>query len=92
MHSPIPVGGCVCKAKNAIRRHLWGVGIAAKRYTLFEKIFDRNGRLIDIKIVNPKAHGIGFLYPPTDNPEGWKKDTPLWVYEMWDYIVRGFLR
>jgi hypothetical protein len=86
------VGGCKCKAKNAIRRHLWGVGIAAKRYTLFEKIFDRNGKLIDIKIVNPKAHGIGFLYPPKDNPKGWKKDAPLWVYEMWDYIVRGFLR
>src|SRR6266849_2748991 len=21
----------------------------------------------------------------------WKKEAPLWVYEMWDYIVRGFL-
>ena len=38
-----------------------------------------------------KAHGIGFLYPPKDNPKDWKKDAPLWVYEKWDYIVRGFL-
>jgi hypothetical protein len=85
------VRGCNCKAKETLRRQLWGVGIAAKRYTLFEEIFDQNDKLIDIKIVNPKAHGIGFLYPPKDNPKGWRKDAPLWVYEMWDYIVRGFL-
>jgi hypothetical protein len=58
---------------------------------LFEKVFDHRGRLADIKIINPKAHGIGFLYPPKDNPKNWKKDAPLWVYEMWDYILRGFL-
>jgi len=74
-----------------VRRQLWGLAIAAKRYTLFEKVQDVQGKLIDIKIVNPKAHGIGFLYPPKDNPENWKKDAPLWVYEMWDYIVRGFV-
>jgi len=85
------VRGCKCKAKKKVRRQLWGVGIAAKRYALFEKVLDRRGKLTDIKIVNPKAHGIGFLYPPKDNPKDWKKDAPLWVYEMWDYIVRGFL-
>ena len=68
------------------------VGIAAKRYTLFEKVFNQHGTLIDIRIVNPKAHGIGFLYPPKENPScSPKKDAPLWVYEMWDYIARGFL-
>jgi hypothetical protein len=86
------VHGCSCKSKKKVRRELWGVGIAAKRYTLFEKKFDSRGRLIDIRIVNPKAHGIGFLYSPKDNPKNWKRDAPLWVYEMWDYIVRGFLR
>lgn len=85
------IRGCDCKARKKARRQLWGVGIAAKRYTLFEKILDRNGKLTDIKIVNPKAHGIGFLYPPKNNPQKWQKDAPLWVYEMWDYIVRGFL-
>jgi hypothetical protein len=85
------VPGCVRKAAKKVRRQLWGVGIAAKRYVLFEKIFDRRGKLADIRIVNPKAHGIGFLYPPKDNPNNWKKDAPLWIYEMWDYIVRGFL-
>jgi len=70
---------------------LWGLGIAAKRYALFEKVLDGRGKLTDIKIVNPKAHGVGFLYPPKDNPTNWKRDAPLWIYEMWDYIVRGFL-
>jgi hypothetical protein len=85
------VRGCNCKAKKKLRRQLWGVGIAAKRYTLFEKIIDQNDTFVDIKIGKPKTHGIGFLYPPKDNPKGWKKDAPLWVYQMWDYIVRGFL-
>ncbi len=85
------VRGCKCKAKKKVWRQLWGLGIAAKRYTLFEKLLDGRGKLTDIRIVNPKAHGIGFLYPPKDNPKNWKKDAPLWIYEMWDYIVRGFL-
>jgi hypothetical protein len=85
------VRGCKCEAKKTVRRQLWGLGIAAKRYALFERVLDRRGKLTDIKIVNPKAHGIGFVYPPKDNPNNWKKEAPLWVYEMWDYIVRGFL-
>jgi hypothetical protein len=85
------VRGCKCKAKKQVRRELWGVGIAAKRYTLFEKVLNRRGKLADIKVINPKGHGIGFLYPPKDNPQHWRKDAPMWVYEMWDYIVRGFL-
>src|SRR5208282_5123736 len=82
---------CKCTAGKKVRRQLWGLGIAAKRYALFEKLLERRGKLIDIRIVNPKAHGIGFLYPPRDSPTNWGKDAPLWVYEMWDYIVRGFL-
>ncbi len=85
------VRGCKCKAEKKVRRQLWGLGIAAKRYALFEKVLDGSGTLTDIKIVNPKAHGIGFLYPPKDSPKNWKKDAPLWIYVMWDYIVRGFL-
>jgi hypothetical protein len=85
------VRGCKCKMKKKVRRQLWGVGIAAKRYALIEKIPDERGKLVDIRIVNPKAHGIGFLYPPKDNPKNWKREAPLWVYEMWDYLVRGFL-
>jgi len=66
------VFGCSCKTTTKVRRQLWGLGVAAKRYALFEKIFAKNGKVIGVKIVNPKAHGIGFVYPPKDNPENWK--------------------
>jgi hypothetical protein len=69
------------------RRQLYGYSIAAKRYALYERVGDR-----DIKIVDPKAHGIGFLYPPTDSSKEWKEDLPLWIYEIWDYIVRDALK
>lgn len=71
--------------RNA-QRQLYGYSIAAKRYALYEKIGNA-----DIKIVDPKAHGIGFLYPPKDSSEDWNEDVPQWIYEMWDYIVRGAL-
>jgi hypothetical protein len=58
---------------------------------LFEKVVDKNGKLTDVRIVNPKAHGIGFLYPMKNNRKNRKRDAPLWVYEMWKYIVCGFL-
>ena len=69
------------------QRQLYGYSIAAKRYALYEKTGEN-----DITIVDPKAHGIGFLYPPKDSPKGWKEDVPQWIYEMWDYIVRGALK
>jgi hypothetical protein len=68
------------------QRQLYGYSIAAKRYALYERI-----GTTDIKIVDPKAHGIGFLYPPKDSPDDWDEDVPQWIYEMWDYIVRGAL-
>ncbi len=51
----------------------------------------QNGPNNRYKIVDPKAHGIGFLYPPKDSPDDWDEDVPQWIYEMWDYIVRGAL-
>jgi hypothetical protein len=68
------------------QRQLYGFSIAAKRYALYEKIGES-----DITIVDPKAHGIGFLYPPHNSPKNWEKDVPLWIYELWDYILRGAL-
>ena len=68
------------------QRQLNGYSIAAKRYALYERIGKSN-----IKIVDPKAHGIGFLYPPHDSPKGWDKEMPSWIYQLWDYIVRGAL-
>jgi hypothetical protein len=68
------------------QRQLFGNSIAAKRYALYEK----TGKS-DITIVDPKAHGIGFLYPPKDSPENWDKEIHQWIYELWDYIVRRSL-
>ena len=68
------------------QRQLYGLSIAVKRYALYEKLGDN-----DIRIVDPKAHGIGFLYPPADSPKEWDEDIPQWIYEMWEYMVRGAL-
>ncbi len=57
----------------------------AKRYALYTKTRD------DIEIVEPKAHGLGYFYPPKDSPEGWKRDAPAWIFEAWDWIMRGAL-
>lgn len=68
------------------QRQLHGYSIAAKRYALYEK-----GRS-DIKVLDPKAHGVGFLYPPKDSPKNWEHPAPQWIHEMWDYIVRRSLK
>jgi hypothetical protein len=71
--------------RNKQRRQLFGYSIAAKRYALYTKT--RN----DIEIVEPKAHGLGYFYPPMDSPEGWDHDAPQWIFEAWDWIMRGVL-
>ena len=68
------------------QRQLYGYSIAAKRYTLYEK----TGKSA-IRIIDPKAHGIGFLYPPADSPEDWEENVPKWIFEFWDCIVRDVL-
>jgi hypothetical protein len=71
--------------RNGQRRQLYGYSIAAKRYALYTKTQN------DIQIVEPKAHGLGYFYPPKDSPEGWEHDAPQWIFEAWDWIVRGAL-
>lgn len=71
---------------NKSQRQLHGYSIATKRYTLYVKTGKSH-----IEIIDPKAHGIGFLYPPKNSPKDWGKDIPQWIYEMWDYIVRSSL-
>jgi hypothetical protein len=73
--------------KKPRRKRLLGMSISAKRYNLYE----RDGN--KITIVNPKAHGLGYLYPPTDSPEGWDDDhdAPKWIYDAWEWIVGKLL-
>jgi hypothetical protein len=70
---------------NKQRRQLFGYSVAAKRYALYTKTDN------DIEIVEPKAHGLGYFYPPKDSPEGWNHDAPRWIFEAWDWIGRGVL-
>jgi hypothetical protein len=65
-------------------RKLLGFSISAKRYCIYE----RDGA--QITIIDPKAHGLGYLYPPADSPEGWDEEheIPNWVYEAWEWLVR----
>lgn len=70
---------------NGELRQLFGIAIAAKRYALYTKTDN------DVEIVEPKAHGLGFFYPPKDSPDGWNHEIPLWVFEAWDWLIRGFL-
>lgn len=59
--------------------------IAAKRYALYTKSEN------DVEIVEPRAHGLGYFYPPKDSPKDWKHETPQWIFEAWDWIMRGVL-
>ena len=68
--------------QNGKRRQLHGYSIAAKRYALYTKTKD------DIEIVEPKAHGLGYFYPPKDSPQGWEHETPQWIFEAWNWITR----
>ncbi|HLW55555.1 MAG TPA: hypothetical protein VKW06_22190 [Candidatus Angelobacter sp.] len=71
--------------RDGQRRQLYGYSIAAKRYALYTKTQN------DIQIVEPKAHGLGYFYPPKDSPEGWDHEIPKWIFEAWDWIMRGVL-
>jgi hypothetical protein len=70
------------------RRQLLGYSIAAKRYAIYERRGNR------INIVDPKAHGLGYLYPPADSPKGWEDnhDAPKWIYQFWDCLLRIALK
>jgi hypothetical protein len=69
---------------NGAQRELHGYAIAAKRYALFTRTPD------SINVVNPKAHGLGFLFPPKEGFDD-IADAPVWVIEAWDWILRGAL-
>jgi hypothetical protein len=66
------------------RKQLLGFSIAAKRYALYERSGNK------VTIVDPKAHGLGYLYPPADSPTNWhdSHEAPRWIYEFWEYLLR----
>jgi len=70
--------------EKGFRKELLAFCISAKRYTTYE----RDGK--KIVIIDPKAHGLGYLYPPADSPPLLDADQEIamWVYEAWEWLVR----
>jgi hypothetical protein len=52
--------------------------------------YEKSGKS-DIIVIDSKAHGIGFLYPPENSPKNWEKEVPRWIDQLWDFILRGAL-
>lgn len=71
--------------KDGSQREIIGYAIAAKRYALFTRDKD------SIHIESAKGHGLGYLYPPRSVSEK-RGDTPLWVIESWEWILRDALQ
>lgn len=68
--------------ERAKQIELFGYAISAKRYVLYR--YDAGGNII---IVDAKAHGLGYLYPPTDaNKDDLQSD---WVCEAWHWVLEG---
>jgi hypothetical protein len=63
------------------RRQLYGYANSAKRYVLFE------WRKNDISVEKASGHGLGYLYPPTEEFNQ-KSNVHQWVIEAWDWILR----
>jgi hypothetical protein len=61
---------------------LFGYAISAKRYVLY-----RYGSAGNINIVDAKAHGLGYLYPPKGVEERDPKSD--WLLEAWHWVLEG---
>jgi hypothetical protein len=76
--NPYNFPGSILKVeKDSLDKQLYGFGISAKRYSLFD---ERS------KIVHASSHGLGHLFVP-----GAKWDTdadaPEWVRQVWEMII-----
>jgi hypothetical protein len=65
------------------RRQLYGYSVSSKRYAIYEKTGHN-----DIKVVEPKAHGLGYLAAPKEEEEG---EEGNWIAEAWDWLLRSEL-
>lgn len=61
---------------------LYGLAVSAKRYVLYR--YDSHGNIV---IVDAKAHGLGYLYPPKN---GFQDDAESdWILEAWHWVLEG---
>jgi hypothetical protein len=61
---------------------VFGYAISTKRYVLYR--YDSRGNIL---ILDAKAHGLGYLYPPKDNPTNNPEND--WLLEAWHWILEG---
>jgi hypothetical protein len=61
---------------------LFGFATSAKRYVLYR--YDKNGNIV---IVDAKAHGLGYLYPPQDAVDGDSESD--WILQAWHWVLEG---
>jgi hypothetical protein len=61
---------------------LFGYAISAKRYVLYR--YDAQGNIV---IVDAKAHGLGYLYPPKEAIQN--DPASDWIFEAWHWVLEG---
>jgi hypothetical protein len=61
---------------------LFGFATSAKRYVLYR--YDTKGNIV---IVDAKAHGLGYLFPPQDAVQGDPQSD--WVLQGWHWVLEG---
>jgi hypothetical protein len=74
-----------CYDKDGSQRQLFGLSIAAKRYSLYttkccQTFCNHRGC---ITIVDPKAHGLIFFAPSDEREKG----LPKWWWELWRFLL-----
>jgi hypothetical protein len=65
-------------------RRLFGYGISAKRYGLYEQDGQR------VKIIKASEHGLGLYYRPKEGRDV-GCDAPLWIKEGWEWMLNHAL-
>jgi hypothetical protein len=83
-YDPEAVPGSILKIEDVNfdssgnQRQLYGYAISAKRYVLYTRTKH------NLSIVDPKAHGLGYLFPP----KAFSDEEPDWTFEAWDWLLR----
>ncbi len=86
-YDPKAVPGSILKIEDVNfdssgnQRQLYGYAISAKRYALYRRTKK------NLSIVDPKAHGLGYLFPP----KNFGDEEPDWTFEAWDWLLRETL-
>ena len=68
------------ESRRASRELVYGYSVSSKRYVIYERTSDG-----EIKVIEPKAHGLGYLAAPKEEKEG---DEGNWIAEAWDWLLR----